>query len=515
MSMPKEPRQKMINIMYLVLTALLALNVSAEILNAFKTVNSSLKNSNDIIDSKNQMLFKSFQEKLSKAETKELAELWWPKAQAVQQESDNLCQYIESLKDSVKIAAHAHKDEDGKEIFAEDNLEGATRLFVEESKGKDLLQKLKDYKEAILRDPEVSKEFSTTLPLDLQVPPSNNVKTGDEAKNWSYAYFHMTPAIAAITILSKFQNDVKNSEAQIVEFCHKKIGEVEVKFDQFQPIVGLNSTYVMDGEELEVTAGLGAFSSAKRPNISINGSSAQLDAAGLAHSKFKVSGVGGRTVNVTISYVDQYGKQQSKPISIPYTVGTPTGVSVSADATKVLYVGVENPISISGGSGVGAERIRPSISQGNIRSTGAGSYMATVETPGEATITVNDVVAKKSTSFKFRVKTIPDPIGKVGNLKGGRIPVNTFKAMAGVRADLENFVFENLKYNVTGYTLIATGKSCGERPCIATVNGAGFNQDARAIIDKLGPNSTVMIDYIKVEGPGGRLTLPPISFFLY
>ena len=114
MALPKEPRQKMINLMYLVLTALLALNVSAEILNAFKTVDNSLMTANGVIEDKNQTLFKSFQEKLKKAETKDRAEIWWPKAEKVKNLSEGLYSYLEGLKGDLKKEAGLHKGEDGK-----------------------------------------------------------------------------------------------------------------------------------------------------------------------------------------------------------------------------------------------------------------------------------------------------------------------------------------------------------------------------------------------------------------
>ena len=75
MALPKEPRQKMINMMYLVLTALLALNVSAEILNAFKTVNRSIDNANGVLNANNNNIYASFADKLTKPESRAKAEI--------------------------------------------------------------------------------------------------------------------------------------------------------------------------------------------------------------------------------------------------------------------------------------------------------------------------------------------------------------------------------------------------------------------------------------------------------
>ena len=92
----------------------------------------------------------------------------------------------------------------------------------------------------------------------------------------------MTPTIAAITILSKFQNDVKNSEAQMVDYCYKQIGSVKVVYNQFEAFAGTNATYLMPGDELEIQAGIGAFSAAAKPDITINGARQTLNADGVA-----------------------------------------------------------------------------------------------------------------------------------------------------------------------------------------------------------------------------------------
>ncbi|MBC7720905.1 MAG: gliding motility protein GldM, partial [Pedobacter sp.] len=221
----------------MVLTAMLALNLSAEILNAFRTVNYSLLNSNAAIDTKNETIFKSFKQELEQAEKKQLAAIWYPKAQKAKDLSDAVTAYLDGLKMELKKDSKL-KIEDGQEKFNEDNLDAATRLLVEpgKAKGEELRKKLQDFKDQLLAiDPEIGKEFATTLPLDLAIPKSSNKSTVGKDE-WAYSYFHMTPTIAAITILSKFQNDVKNSEAQIVEFCHKKVGEVQVRYDAFQAI---------------------------------------------------------------------------------------------------------------------------------------------------------------------------------------------------------------------------------------------------------------------------------------
>lgn len=516
MALPKEPRQKMINLMYLVLTALLALNVSAEILNAFKTVDNSLMTANGVIEDKNQTLFKSFQEKLKKAETKDRAEQWWPKAEKAKGLAESLYSYLEGLKVELKKEAGLRKNDEGKEEYKEDDLEAATRLFVESPKGKELLGKLTSFKTDILGiDPEIKTQFEKVLPLDLSIPKSTNSEAGQ--KDWAYSYFHMTPTIAAITILSKFENDVKNSESQVVEYCHKKIGDVEVVFDAYTAFAGTNSQYLMPGQELTITAGVGAFSKAAQPQVSIDGASVPINAtSGAAEYKTSVGGPGSYSKKVRINFFNQStGKPDFKEVDVKYTVGSPTGLTITPDAIKVLYIGLDNPVSITGGS-KGAEAYTPSISQGSITNKGSGHYSVSVNTPGTATISVATPEGKTET-VDFKVKNVPPPTPKIGRLSGGRMASTEFKAQQGLRADLENFVFDGVKYDVVGFTVYATGKGFeASGPQAAENNGAYFGNDAKRIIDMCKGGSTVVFDRIKVSGPGGTQTLPQtVAFNLY
>ncbi len=291
MSLPKEPRQKMINMMYLVLTALLALNVSAEILNAFKTVNNSITTSNNVIEGKNNLTYSALDKALTDAQTKENAEIWAPKAKEIQKLSSSMYNTINGMKQLLKLESQYEIDKEGKEKFNDANLDAATRVFDKDGKGKILFDSLAEYKKQMLavlnpnapdiaKNPILQKEvakaqadFEKQLPLDLRVPDSQTgaAKSADSVKDWVTNYFHMTPTIAAITILSKFQNDVKNSESQMVDYCLKQIGSVKVVYNQFEAFAGTNSTYLMPGEELEVQAGIGAFSAAAKPDITING----------------------------------------------------------------------------------------------------------------------------------------------------------------------------------------------------------------------------------------------------
>jgi gliding motility-associated protein GldM len=493
----------MINMMYLVLTALLALNVSAEILNAFKTVDRSLMIASGVAEQKNQEIFKSFKAKLEDPTSREKAAIWEPKAQQAKKISDELYNYIETLKTELKKESGL-KTVDGKEEFKEDDLDAGTRLLVQRApegkgKGKELFEKLKAYKEQLLSiDPEMKKEIEVGLPLDLTIPP-----TSSEAgkSDWSYAYFHMTPTIAAITILSKFQNDVRNSESKAVEFCHKQIGQVEIIYDQFQAFAGTNTQYLMPGEELVITAGIGAFSKAAQPSVSIDGANVSLNAEGTAEYKTRVGGSGAGIKRVRISYAKPDGTTAVVEKEIKYTVGIPAGLTVSTDKTRVFYKGLENPLSVTGGGG--DEKVNVSIegAGASLRKAGPGQYIVTCTQLGTVNVVAND--GKNVQKIAIPVKRVPDPIVVVGGSAGGAMPANVFRVQSGAIAELRDFVFEGVAYKVMSFMLICTGKGFDE-PEFAEVNSASFKDAAaQALIRRCQAGSTVTIGEIKVLEPGG------------
>lgn len=509
MALPKEPRQKMINIMYLVLTALLALNVSSEIINAFKVVDQSLGRARATIDDKNKLIFNSFEDKLKDPETAERAANWQAKALEAKKLTDDVMAYIEGIKQEIQTEAGLKAGDPNS--MKEDDLDAATRVLTDPNtkKGEELRKKLIGYKKNLLAiDSSIAQEFLNSLPIDTEPVQSNNETS---QKDWAMGYFHMTPTVAAITILSKFENDVKNSEAMVIDACHRKVGEVQVIYDAFQAFAGTNSLYLMPGQELQITAGVGAFSSKSRPTVNIDGAGIALNAEGVAEYKTNVGGPGSYTKTVRIAFTKPDGTTGTAEKVINYTVGSPTGASVSADAVKVLYVGLDNPLTVNGGN-VGDEKVSASMTNGSLTKTGPGKYIARPSRSGtNAVITV--VADGKPTPFEFRVKDVPDPVAKVGNNKGGRMPVNDFKAQAGVRADLENFVFEGVKFTVTGFTIVFTGAGF---PNLAyrEVAGNTFNS-VRDLIEKCKPGSTVTIDEISASGPGGTRDIPPIVFNLY
>src|SRR6185436_16288009 len=345
MALPREPRQKMINMMYLVLTALLALNVSSEILNAFKTVNNSLEASNRVVNASTQEIMTSLQTKLSDPGTQDRAKIWYPHAQKTQQLTKDLYEYIQKFKDQILKEAGADYAK-GDSSYKDDNLDIATRIMVEHGGGKELYKRLDQFKKDILGlDPAIAQQFSASIPINLNKPKTQNKGN----KSWEDAYFRMVPTVAALTILRKFQNDVKTTENKVVTYCHERVGKVELVYNNYKPLVGQNATVLLSGQKLEVRAGLAAFNNDKKPRVFINGAPIELDPDGLAVKEFPVTGSG--KVPVRIEYTDQDGKQQVVTKDVEYTVGQ-SSAAVQLDNMNVLFIGVDNPVTISGSGSV-------------------------------------------------------------------------------------------------------------------------------------------------------------------
>ena len=519
MALPKEPRQKMINMMYLVLTALLALNVSAEILTAFRTVNNSITNANGVIDSKNGSVYSSFDELIKDPKTAEKAKLWQPYAMQAKALSEDANKYILNLKQELKQVSGL-KIKEGQEDFKEDELEASTALLVEEGKGKELFNKLSEFKTRMLNtldpskfsDPIIKKsvaqkraDLEKNFPLDLRTPSS---QAGNVPKDWSATYFHMTPTIASLTILSKFQNDIKSSEAEVVDYFLSQVGSVKVVFDEFQPLIGTNATYLMPGDDLEITAGIGAYSKAATPTITIAGSTSPLT-EGKAIYKTKVSGAGEKSVAVNIRYTKPDGTTGTLDRVIKYNVGVPSGASVFLEKMNVLYMGVDNPMTISAGSS-GLEKMNVSLSGGGtVKSAGGGRFVIRPDKQGPATINVS--VEGKNTPFPMRVKRLPDPQAMVGANKGGPISAALFKATQGLFAKLDSDF--DVQFQVISYNVGANGGSF-QTYQTSSNDGARWTGNAAGIINKATPGSSIFFDQIKVKGPDGVREIPPIIFQL-
>lgn len=503
----------MINFMYLVLTAMLAMNVSAEILHAFDIVNDSINTSNGAIDSKNQVVYNQFTKQMA-SDAAKVGPLK-AKADSVRKLSAAAYTYIENLKSEI-ITASGGKDEATGEIKGKDNLDAATRVMENQKKGPALQQELTRLSNALLSviNQKDRKAFAENLPLQIREPQKKK-GDGEAKKDWTAYHFNMVPTIAAITILSKFQNDIKNSEAMIIDKLLKEVSEDDFVFDQLDAFVSLNSKNFTEGQTLTATVVMGAYSSTVNPEIVVNGTPVSASAGKGVYS-IPVSGMGEHTISGTIRLTKPNGEVINRTFTELYNVGA-SATSISADKMNVLYVALQNPISITA-AGVPAEKVSASISGGggNITKTGAGEFIVTVSQTGKAVIAVTAEVDGKMKTLgtkEFRVKNIPDPIMKVGFNKGPTMKAADFKAQGGLRAELEDFLFDGVKYAVVGYRMGIEPRGREYVEGDASSEYWPNRPDVQAAIRAIKPGDNVYFDNIKVKGPDGRVrSMQNISF---
>src|SRR5665213_2011977 len=429
--------------------------------------------------------------------------------------SDDMTKYIDGLKTDLLKAADLRMKynpagKDSIQDYREDNLDASTRLFETNGKGEELRKKLDQYKADMLKigmpeDSSIKHEFAAIFPVNTTPPAAQD----GTKKDFTQTFFHMTPTVAALTMLSKFQNNIKNAESMVVTYCHSQIGAVEVHMDQVGILVGQNSNYLMPGQDLQITAGVGAYSSAATPTISINGRNVQVSQGQGTYST-KVSGSGSHTVNVTVTFKDENGKMQTKTEPVTYVVGTPGGAAVMLDKMNVFYIGVPNPVTIS--SGTGWDKTTVSMAGGSItKSSVPGKFDVNVKTVGKASISV--IADGKSSTYDFRVKRIPDPVIKVGPNNGGRVQSVVFKNQSFARADLENFDFD-ARFNIVSATMYFSGANFPNVQS-AEIHG-GSLAAVSSQLQKCVPGTSVTFDNVKVQGPDGVVrSITGPGFILY
>ncbi|MDR3679629.1 MAG: gliding motility protein GldM [Flavipsychrobacter sp.] len=510
MSLPKEPRQKMINLMYLVLTALLALNVSNEILHAFKVINKSISGSNESIEGKNKELYDQIQTNAAQAGHEKVIP-YRDKAFAVRKSADSMYNYLQEWKNRIIVAADG-ADEEGNPK-RDDNINIATDMLVEKKGGDTLRDRITEVRKFMLSqlDPKDTAELSRQISLKIDLPK----KTEENPKqDWKAGFFHNVPTIAAVTMFAKFQNDVRNSEALIISKIFQEAHSTEVRFDAIKAIAVPKTSYVLTGQKVEAEILLAAYNKTLQPNVSTSSGHITTTKDGVADWEGVASGVGLQTVKGQVSLnVGDHTIQE--PYEFTYVVGS-TGASIQLDKMNVFYIGVPNPITVSA-AGYSVEDISVSIPGAQI--TGEkGHYVVTVSTAGEVTAGINAKTPtgpKEVGNMKIRVKMIPDPVGEVGGKSGGGMSAATFRAQLGVVANLKNFDFD-ARFLVTSFQFAMLPKR-GEYIGPYTVTGNLFasSTDVSKVKDRCKPGDRIFIEEIKAKGPDGRTrVLTPITLLL-
>ncbi len=515
----ETPRQKMIGMMYLVLTALLALNVSKDILNAFILVDEGLNKTVENFSSKSGIVYSA----LEKAATMNPAKAGKlnDKAKEVKVKTEELSRYIDELKvelyriaDGIEVGIDTVRKY---ELNAKDNQDIGGEVFIVKKKGIELKEKINEYREFLINmagDSEAAKALIENLRRGLDTSDPDKPNAGGAMEKWEQQQFEHLPLVAVTTNMTKIQTDIRNAESDFASFLMGQIGADDFRFNKIEAIVLPKSSYIMKGGKYEADVFIAASDSTVTPDITVGGNALKI-VDGKGKYVTSASSVGEKTWGGVIKLVTPSKQVKTYNFKSTYMVGEPSA-TVSPTKMNVFYVGVNNPVEVLA-SGVAAEKLKPVITGGgSIRSAGGGGkYTVRVKRPGrKVKITVNAEIDGKTTNMgtkTFRVKRVPDPVAKVAKLKGGVIQRNVLKAQAGVAADLENFDFD-LKFVVQSFVVSATIRGYEEE---AKSNSYRFTAKQKQLIGKLKPNSKLYISDIRAKGPDGTIrNLPSITFRL-
>lgn len=491
MSIPKEPRQLLINLMYIVLTALLALNVSAEIMNAFLLMDKSLNESSDITANSNDKLIAEISKQ---AETYTQFSDLKDKALEAKNISKEFSDFVALIKEDLIEESGGFDEKGDPKGFK--NKEVTTRMLVKEGRGTTLEKSIEKTRKDLLA---LVNEEEERIVLEKNIPLRvNEIPEDSDKKNWAQFTFQQMPVAAVLPVLSKLQNDVKVAETTILNHFFAKTG-ITYKPDAFEAVVSANKSYVIRGEQLQAEVFLGAYSSTvDNISVAVNGRNYPVR-NGKAIVNVTPNGIGKKELNAKITIENPLtGKVESYNKTFVYEVGE-RSVTASAEKMNVFYVGVDNPLSVSA-AGVPSGQVNVSADGLNITKVNNVQYNVRPDRPGRTTISVSGG-GLEVTNFEFRIKPIPDPVMMLGNKKGGTISPGELKIYDKLSAVLENFDFDAV-CGIKGFEVTRVPKN-GD--AIYHTNRTGnFDSDTKRILSKSKRGDMVYFEKIKVKCPGDR-----------
>jgi gliding motility-associated protein GldM len=437
MSIPKEPRQLMINLMYLVLTAILALNVSAEIINAFFALEKGIMGTSKIVDESNNDVKKNLDEWVKKPGNQKFA-IWNDKAAQALAISKEFEDFVEKIRKDIFDAAGGPNPEHPDRPVKYKDKDVTTRLLIMEGRGASIEKKIVETRNkllALIDDPSKKVAFAASFPLLVDEIPKDS-----ESKNWPDYKFKQMPVAAVMPMFAKLNSDSKSSTTQLLNyFMDQAAGKTELRLDKYIVAIAPVKSYLISGKDrFEATIALGAYSSvANNISITANGSGVPLKEGLAKYSGGVESGTGEKTFTATATITNPItGEKITSKADVKYEVGQ-TSVTVAADKMNVFYIGVDNPISIAA-AGVSSNSLKVSVNGGGTTISGsAKNYTVKATTQGDCNVVVSSPEMAAPATFKFRVKRIPDPIPILGKKGQSNFGNGEIKAQEGIIALLE------------------------------------------------------------------------------
>ncbi len=492
-----SPRQKMINLMYVVLMAMLALNISSEVLNGFSIVEESLNRTTANSSKENEVLYGNFAEQMKKNPQK--VKEWFEKATAVKRMSDSLYNFAQALK--VQIVREADgKDGNIYNIKSKDNLEAASHVMLAPGtgQGKKLYDAINNFRERILKMvPDKHQRDIIESNLTTKVPKNSNTL----GKNWQEYMFEDMPVAGAVTLLSKLQSDVRYAEGEVLHTLVANIDMKDIRVNKLSAFVIPESKTVISGDQFSAQIVMAAVDTTQQPEIYVGG---QRITNGLY--RFTAGAVGEHQFGGYITMHDGAGNVIRRDFTQKYTVVAPSA-TVSADLMNVLYAGYDNPISVSI-PGVPLNAVSASMSGGSFRSIGMGKYIARPSAVGrDVTISVASNANGKSRQmgkFTFHVRKLPDPAAymQIGTdrFRGGGLAKASIMSAPGIKAAIDDGILD-IQFKVVSFETVFFDNMGNAVPMASA--GSNFSERQRDTFRKLSRGKRFYISRITAVGPDG------------
>lgn len=506
---PDSPRQKMINLMYILLLAMLALNVSSDVLKGFGLVEESLLRSTQNTQEQNSNIYKSFDQYLK--DNPEKVRAWFERAQSVRAQSDSLYDYVEQLK--IQIAQEADgKNADVHNIENKEDLEAASYVMLapRRGQGQKLQQAVDHYRETILqfitdstqRD-IIARNMSTAVPR----------KSTTVGKNWAEYLFESTPVAAAVTLLTKLQNDIRHAEGEVLHTLVSNIDVNDFRVNQLDAFVIPSSQTIVRGGKFSARIVMAAIDTTQRPVIYVGGR--QLPDARNGLYETICDRTGDYTLSGFLEIPSGSGEVYRREFSQEYHVIDPAA-TVSATLMNVLYAGYANPVSVSV-PGIPSEQVQLAVDNGTLTRSGS-DYICTPSNIGEAEFTVSAFIEGRSQvmgRYKFRVRQLPDPQpfieyddnGVSKRYRGGTgLPKNVLLGCEGIVAAIDDGLL-NVEFKVLGFETTFYDNMGNAVPEIS--DGSRFSAQQMRTFRSLSRGKRFYISRVRAIGPDGiERTLP-------
>ena len=530
----------MIAMMYLVYTALLALNVSVEILNGFVTVGDAMNESNKNIDTQIVEAYNMFDQAMILDSTK--AVKYYEAAQAIRAYSDSvknlidegrygfLC-YIQKsadvvrhnadqtttkrkiplvdgsgnfLLDSAKVAL----DLGGLDIIdKKDNTDMGTHFFYNEGTGKaiDIKNAIIEYKEkvaAVFRDTSLTHD-TVDVNFGMNVEGEFWSSHAGRLVSWEEYNFDGAIAVADIVCLSRMKSELMNAEYDAIKKLFGMIGKEDFKFDQIAAICRPTSSYVIQGGKYEMKVNVGAYDSKREFRAVINGAEYKSGPDGSITYTAGAGAPGERKVHGVV-YMMKDGVEEEYPFDESYFVAAPVAVTELVKM-NVVYAGIDNPASI-GVPGVASKDITPTITTGNatiVKDAGDGNYIIRPTKIGKMSLKVMakiDGQTKDMGTKEIRIKRIPKPSLRIGSFKSGdQVSKAEITANPVLRASMEDFDFQIPALKINSFVFNVQGSGALD------LNGSGNRLTPEMIsrINNAKRGQKIYITDVTVKTPDG------------